>query len=342
MQGEDFVKMSQWSRYFSADGLGLITPPSFNPLYEGLVDGLYPRFLTIFPEWESYLGGLAVLLGAIGLFTARHRRMLFWVLVLAVFTIVSMGSHVQLLGKEFEAVKLPCYFLKELPGFDSMRSPKNLLNVSMLAVAVLAGFGTHRLIQRGFSARTFLANIALSLIVVALLFDYWGWPRSLPISDASVPEFYRELGRDPGEVVVLNIPIPSLGNSKPLYYQTVHGKKMIGGYVTRQRLLPVAEQFINENKFLSSIEVYVAESKPAIEQDEISDALELLRTYPEIEYVVLAKKHAYIFETEHYTPLNSFHRYSPWLQSLFGQPMYEDGEIQVFKVGSVEASGTGK
>ena len=122
-----------------------------------------------------------------------------------------------------------------------MRSPKNLLNVSMLAVAVLAGFGTHRLIQRGFSARTFLANIALSLIVVALLFDYWGWPRSLPISDASVPEFYRELGRDPGEVVVLNIPIPSLGNSKPLYYQTVHGKKMIGGYVTRQRLLPVAE-----------------------------------------------------------------------------------------------------
>ena len=68
------------------------------------MDGLYPRFLTIFPEWESYLGGLAVLLGAIGLFTARHRRMLFWVLVLAVFTIVSMGSHVQLLGKEFDAV----------------------------------------------------------------------------------------------------------------------------------------------------------------------------------------------------------------------------------------------
>ena len=52
--------------------------------------------------------------------------MLFWVLVLAVFTIVSMGSHVQLLGKEFEAVKLPFYFLKELPGLRFDAVPQEL------------------------------------------------------------------------------------------------------------------------------------------------------------------------------------------------------------------------
>ena len=330
--GQSFVQMSQFSRWFSADALAFITPPRFNPLYDQFVDDIYPQFNAPFPEWESYLGGLVILLAVVGVITARHRAALFWLLVLVVFTMITMGPYLQIKGTVYEGVKLPFYFLQDLPGFESMRSPKHLLTLVMLALAVLAGYGAHFVFQRMLGSHTLVTHTALALIVALLLFDSWGWPRSFPLSDASVPQFYEELKKDKGEAVLLHIPIPSLENPKPLYYQTVHGKKMIGGYEAQQRLLPIAENFIIRNRFLNSIHINVAEHKTAITSEEASEALRLFEAYPEIGYVVLEKSYADWpnLKTLH---LNSFDLYSPFFHTLFGRPIYDDDQIAVFEVG---------
>ena len=330
--GQSFVRMSQFSRYFSTDVLALVTPPRYNPLYDQFVDSIYPRFMTPFPEWESYLGFLVIPLAVIGVIAARHRGALFWLLVLAVFTLITMGPYLQVLGKVYEGIKLPFYFVQNLPGFESMRSPKQLLTLVMLAMAVLAGYGAHHVFRRTLGGRAIPTYAALSLIVVGLLFDSWGWPRSFPLSDASVPQFFKDLSKDKGDPVILHIPIPNLQNPKPLYYQTVHGKRIVGGYEAEQRLLPVAENFINDNRFLRNLHIDVAEHKAAITPGENSDALELFKAYPEIGYVVLDKP--YTDWPGHKTPrLNSFDLYSPWLQSMFGGAIYEDDLIAVYEVG---------
>ena len=238
--GQSFIKMSQFSRWFSADVIAFITPPRFNPLYDQFVENIYPKFNVPFPEWESYLGGLVVLLAVAGVITARHRAALFWLLVLVVFALITMGPYLQIKGTVYEGVKLPFYFLQDLPGFESMRSPKHLLTIVMLALVVLGGYWAHFVFRRMLGSRTLVTYPALALIVALLLFDSWGWPRSFPLSDASVPQFYEELKKDKSDIVLLHIPIPNLENPKPLYFQTVHGKKMIGAYEAEQRLLPVA------------------------------------------------------------------------------------------------------
>ena len=132
-------------------------------------------------------------------------------------------------------------------------------------------------------------------------------------------------------MVIPHIPILNLQNPKPLYYQTVHGKRIIGGYEAEQRLLPVAEDLIMSSSFLRSIHIDAARHKTAITQEEASDALRLFEAYPEIGYVVLEKSHTDWPGLR--TPrLRSFDVYTPWLQSLFGKTIYEDDKIGVYKV----------
>ena len=329
--GQSFVRMSQFSRWFSTDVLALVTPPRYNPLYDQFVDGIYPRFLTPFPEWESYLGVLVILLAGVGIITARHRGALFWLLVMGVFMLITMGPYLQVLGKVYEGVKLPFFFAQDLPGFESMRSPKHLLTLVMLSLAVLSGYGAHYVFRRLLGGQAVLTYAALALIVAGLLFDAWGWPRSFPLSDATVPQFFKDISKDKSDPVILHIPIPNLQNPKPLYYQTVHVKRIIGGYEAEQRLLPVAENFIYENRFLRDIHIDIAAYKAFITPAEKSDASSLFEAYPEIRYVVLDKPYA--DWPGHKTPrLHTVDLYSPWLQSVFGDAIYEDDLIAVYGV----------
>ena len=338
--GQSFVRMSQFSRYFSTDIVALVTPPRFNPLYDQFVDDIYPRFMAPFPEWESYLGVLVIALAVVGVIAARHRGALFWLLVMGVFLVITMGPYLQVLGKMYEEVKLPFYFLQNLPGFESMRSPKHLLTLVMLALAVLSGYGAQYVFSRLLGGRAMLTYAALSLIVVGLLFDTWGWPRSFPLSDASVPQFFKDLSRDKNDQAILHIPIPNLQNPKPLYYQTVHGKRIIGGYEAEQRLSPLAENFINENRFLSSIHIDTAAFKTSITREEKIAAISLFETYPEISYIVLDKP--YSDWSRHKTShMHTVDLYSPWLQSVFGDAIYEDDLIVVYRVDGRETALSG-
>ena len=350
--GQAYVKVSEVSRFFSTDILSLVTPPLSNPIYKGYVSDIYPRFLTHFTEWESYLGVLPIMLALVGVCTGKspqppfgkegRGRIFFWLLALAVFTAISLGPHPQVLGREFEGVKLPFYFLQDLPAFESMRIPKRFLIITMLSLAVLSGYGTHYLLSRQPGIGRVAAYSALSLILVALLFDYWGWPRSFVTEEASVPRFYKEMKADKGNEsvrggqgkerveqhnpVILHIPLLSLHNPKPMYFQTVHDARLVGGYVEEARLSPEAAAFISNNRFLTSILLPGVESKAAITPQEALDGRKLFETLPEIEYVVLMKRHRF------YPQLKSFTLYSPWLESLFGMPIYEDKDIAAYRV----------
>jgi hypothetical protein len=107
----------------------------------------------------------------------------------------------------------------------------------MLCLAILAAFSCRRLFdtrRRGVGRSCAFLGIAL-----IILFEYLAIP--FPTFRPSVPRIYEQIGREPGQFTLLEIPLGRLsglrefGTFPPsfLYYQTVHEKRIIGGYISR-------------------------------------------------------------------------------------------------------------
>jgi hypothetical protein len=306
-----------------------VVPTARNPLYDEYVRHIYDLFKTDFTEWDSYLGIVTVALMLLGVFKFEGRKIGMWLLLFCLFVIISLGPHLQILGKQFDDTRLPFYYLQELPVIESMRSPKRFLVTAMLAAAVIAGFGAHYLFTRKVTGQW--SGLILMIVLAGLIItDYWGWPRSLITSDASYPKFFEEIAHEEGNFVTLSIPIANIVSPQPLYYQTIHGKKMIGGYV--ERPLPEVMQHLQENKFLDSIDLWNQhrqgkyEKKKEITPEEERDALKLFSEYPDLKYIIYMKKLFF------HPDMKIYAVYRPWLDRRFGAAVYEDELIAVYRV----------
>jgi hypothetical protein len=89
-------------------------------------------------------------------------------------------------------------------------------------------------------------------VAAALIFELCPAPRTL--FSAEIPSFYRIVAEDPRPLRVLQLPVgvrdgvSSAGNftARSLYFQTLHGKPLIGGYlsrISRQRLETMRQNF---------------------------------------------------------------------------------------------------
>lgn len=334
LSGESVLKRNHDVPWHSADIFSFILPPRFNPVYDQYVSHIYPLFMTSFTEWVSYVGVVATLLALVGIFKCGLQRIGLWLATFFVFVALSLGPHPQVLGKEFQNITLPFYYLQDLPLLESMGSPKRFLVTAMLALAVLAGYGSAYLFKEKIRSSS-MALVVMTLLVALVVLDFWGQPRQLVTTDASVPQFFHELARDERDIAILHIPITSMINPTPLYYQTVHGKRLIGGYVERPS--PEAIDFIQDNSFLSSIGLSSIENNTGVTSEQAADARILFAEVPEITYVVFTKKAFYYAGDSPNAPterkdIKSFAVYEPWLESSFGSPVFEDDVIAVYQV----------
>jgi hypothetical protein len=326
LSDDSVLKNSHFTPAFSSDVFSFVVPTLGNPLYTEYVRHIYELFKTHFTEWNSYLGIVTIGLMLLGAFKFEVRKTGMWVLMFFLFVIISLGPHLQIMGKQFDDIQLPFYFLQELPVFESMRSPKRFLVTAMLAAAVIAGLGAHYIFTRKVFTRKASgqwSGLALMVVLVGLIItDYWGWPRNLVTSDASYPIFLENIAREEGDIITLSIPI---ADSQTMYYQTIHGKKMIGGYV--ERPLPGATRQLEENKFLDSINLWKhSEEKKGITPEEEQDAFKLFSQHPELKYVIYMKRLFF------HPDMRLFAVYRPWLERHFGAPVFEDDLVAVYRV----------
>lgn len=125
-------------------------------------------------------------------------------------------------------------FVYWLPGFNFIRVPSRFIIMTVLALAVLAGFGIDRLIQWLPRARTAIVTVAAMLLIA----EYVTYPfPSVPYA-VEIPAVDRWLATRPTPFVVAEIPVPSGGDSGALERQqtqsmlhaTAHWQKTIHGY----------------------------------------------------------------------------------------------------------------
>ncbi len=184
-----------------------------------------------------YLGWVGLLLGAAAmLLTRRHRELGPWIWIGLIFFVFSLGPYLNVDGKmlEIDGRRVPLPFLPlfdALPLFSRISHPFRFVVGVSLSLSIIGAAGLRHLL-RNVGSRGRLATVGL-LCCVGLVEFSFASPASLPVptSDASIPEAYEEIARDPEPGAVLDLPmaVPNLERAVYVWYQSVHRRPVPWG-----------------------------------------------------------------------------------------------------------------
>ena len=228
----------------SAAGLDLVTLVTPSPLH--------PLFGRFFAGWfesqphtpiENVASIPWTVIGIVALATWWTRRLTprYWFVFTAFFVSLSLGPFVHAGGQNLY-IPTPWAFLRYMPVVGAARMPPRMTAVVMLGVALLLAFAIRDLKTR-VRRPALMASIAGALLFLELL------PAPRTTYSAAVPHFFDLVAADPRPVALLSLPfglrdgMRAFGNPSPAsqFFQTHHGKRLIGGYVSRLPSADVAE-----------------------------------------------------------------------------------------------------
>jgi len=227
---------------FSPDLLSFVLPPPTTS---------YSHWLRRAVDSWSTLSGEAstpwsvLLLAPFGLVLLRdwsRRWVPIWILV---FFTLSLGPVLHVAGHTLDGVLLPYGWLEKVPGFYLVRTPIRLHIMTWVGLSLIYGLGAVRVSGR----RTWIgAGLFGGLFLLETLSVPFG------LSRPDISPFYQRLDSPPGRLALIDLHY----NSRALFYQTVHGQKLVGlpSIVSRQtfealRFLhetPGIHQLIEENQ----------------------------------------------------------------------------------------------
>ena len=259
-EGDFFASGGGFADQFSADLMGYLVPTQLHPLVGDWVAGLP---FAHDKGQQIYIGytALAILIvGLVGLL--RHpsaivrRQGWFWALITGFFWLLTLGPHVRWAGQDLP-IPGPFALISQLPFFSGNRYPSRYSVMLMLGVAVLAGYGVWRIgdwrleigdwkTRRRPNLQSPISNLLIAFLSLLFLFEHASFP--LPINDSRVPAIYKTLaaaGAPSGkDSTVLELPTGWRNGARVLgkpdelimmqqWYQTVHGKRRLGGNTSR-------------------------------------------------------------------------------------------------------------
>jgi hypothetical protein len=157
-----------------------------------------------------------------------------WTALAVTFGALALGPFVHVAGMN-TYIPGPWALLRYVPMLGLARTPARFSVVMMLAVAVLFATALEWL-GRAYPRRRQLVLTVVAVLLVAELL-----PAPMTLHSAAVPRFYQRVAAAPGDVRVLELPTgvrdgtSSVGNfsARSQFFQTVHGKPLIGGYLSR-------------------------------------------------------------------------------------------------------------
>jgi hypothetical protein len=194
-----------------------LSTPRPDAYFENVASLTFVALLTIVCAWRAgwriprIWGGFALVFAALALGPFLH--------------IGGMNTH----------VPGPWAFLRYVPVIGMARTPARFSIVLALVVAILFAAALSWLGRRWPERRRALITAVGLLLMVELL------PAPRPLYSAAVPAIYRHIAPAPEDLRVLELPFgirdgtSSVGNftARSQFYQTVHGKPLIGGYLSR-------------------------------------------------------------------------------------------------------------
>jgi hypothetical protein len=220
----------------SPRGVDLLGLFEFNPnhLFARSINDRQSADGASFPEYTAALSLVALGIIALAMWRAGYRPRAGWIWLTTAFAAFSLGPFIYVAGAN-TYVPGPWSLLRYVPLVDAARTPTRFSIVAALGVAILLAGALASLGRRYPKRRRLIGATVAGLLVFELL------PAPRPLYSAAVPSVYETIARDPRPVRVLQLPFGvrdgtfTAGNfsARYLFYQTVHGKRLIGGYLSR-------------------------------------------------------------------------------------------------------------
>ena len=219
-------------------------------------DALLPDRADAFPEFVAAFSWVA--LAVIAAAAIRRTLPRFWIAFTLFFAALSLGPFIHVGGQNTYVIG-PWALLRYVPIIEMARSPARLAIVATLGACVLFAFAHERWLLRRPQAR--MAGLLLALAAAVELL-----PAPRPLFSADIPEVYSVIARSANQAArVLHLPTgirdgtSSFGDFNPaaMYFQTHHGRPLIGGYLSR-----VSELRKQQNHRLPMLRALNALSEP--------------------------------------------------------------------------------
>lgn len=205
-------------------------------LYSMVIPGQMWHFADLTKSyWQhNYLGivegsvsigiiALLALLGIIISFKKLPKGSMVWVLIAIVFAVLSIGPRLHMNGVIVTDIPMPYSVVGRLfPLMKLAGVPVRMLIMTMLAGAIAISIMLAKL-----NPRKPLHVLAFIIVFIVLFIE--SWPAALPATAATVPAHIAFLENLPAGTVY------DLASTRTyaLYYQTIHGKPMVDGYISR-------------------------------------------------------------------------------------------------------------
>ena len=221
----------------SPSGVDLLALFMPNPNH-ALFGGPWRAWLTVQPnrfvENVASLTFVGLAVVAVAVWRYRFRPPRVWLVLTIVFAAMALGPFVHIGGVN-TYIPGPWAVLRYVPIITATRMPARYAIPLMMTFSLVFALALGRITARHPARRQAL----LAMIGLALGFELTPFPR--PMHSARVPDVYRTIASDPRDVRVLGLPLGFLsgewaqGNfsAASQFYQTVHQKRIIGGYLSR-------------------------------------------------------------------------------------------------------------
>lgn len=311
--------------------------------------------IYIWPLWYGYVSTILAL-AALIFFRKKDngRDIYFWGAVTAFFFLMTLGPRLIINNKPYDIIVMPYRVFLHLPIFSAVRLPERYIVMVQMGIACLASLAVSGIARRKRLRFVYYAAILLVLLEMSSYIQT-RW------SEIKTPRFYREMAADKGNYAVVEYPLLYYDGIK-LFYQTVHNKKLVNGYVSHPQSIPKESlAFIQSHPLLDAM------SKPFsdcnLTGDQVRADARALGDKFGVRYLIINKETQYPgpaeiwdFEPGAASPGCKF---SPWnlkdlldlkwdinkvannksglpglIRKSLGKPYYEDDELEVYKLAS--------
>jgi hypothetical protein len=247
----------------SADLLAFVLPSEMHPSWGEWARSIANNFSSTLSERLVFAGFVPLTLALVALIRGwRHMVVKFWTFITAAFFILALGPYLHIGGKIAAIggwpVPLPYLLLYNIIPFIGLtRSLSRYDLMVMLGLGVLAAIGIAALTgdQRPTNLKsktdntlpptphasrfTFHASRFTLPLLATFLICFEFLPIPYPVSQIDTPSFYFELARQPDDFTIAELPM-NWDRPTPMLYQTVHGKRLLTAYTSRDNPLELA------------------------------------------------------------------------------------------------------
>jgi hypothetical protein len=243
----DWQAQAQGSIMYSANLLGYLLPVKEKSLMGSLFLPSRNDYTGVAGE-ELFLGYTLLFLVVFTWIKIHQAGIKFWFFSSLAFWVLSLGHAIQVYNHTYQLNWLPYNLLYTyIPLLHMGRTPCRFSLMVSLGLIVFSGYGLSRICSESKTfyeqvldiknfLKVFLVRKGTPLILVGLIcLEFIMLP--ITLIRVEIPECYQKLKETPGDFAIMEVPVSFTRNSMVanvyMYYQTVHEKKVVNGFLTR-------------------------------------------------------------------------------------------------------------